>query len=155
VVDETEALSRQGRRVVVRRTIPAPPSAVFAAWTEPTHLLRWFGPRGVTLAEAEVDLRPGGRYRLANRYADGSTLWISGVFEAIDPPRRLIYTWAHEPVDDATEHTRVTVTFEDRDGRTEVTVVHEGFESDDSRVTHEIGWHECLDRLAEWRSTPE
>ena len=91
--------------LVVRRLIPASPDAVFAAWTEPAHLLKWWGPRGVSLAAAEIDLRVGGRYRLANQYQDGSVLWISGVFEVIDRPHRITYTWAHEPVSDSTEHT--------------------------------------------------
>ena len=72
--------------LVVRRLIPASPDTVFSAWTEPAHLLKWWGPRGVSLAAAEIDLRVGGRYRLANQYQDGSVLWISGVFEVIDRP---------------------------------------------------------------------
>jgi uncharacterized protein YndB with AHSA1/START domain len=134
--------------LVVRRTISAAPHAVFAAWTEPAHLMRWWGPHGVTLAQAEIDLRVGGRYRLANRYDDGSTLWISGVFEAIDPPELLVYTWAHEPIRNATEQTRVTVRFTAHQDATEVTVIHEGFATGGSRSTHETGWHQCLDRLA-------
>jgi len=55
--------------LVVRRLIPASPDAVFAAWTEPAHLLKWWGPRGVSLAAAEIDLRVGGRYRLASKTA--------------------------------------------------------------------------------------
>ncbi len=134
--------------LVVRRLIPAPRDAVFVAWTEPVHLLKWWGPRGVSLAAAEIDLRVGGRYRLANQYEDGSVLWITGVFEVIDRPRRITYTWAHEPVDDTTEHTRVTVRFENRGQDTEVIVVHQGFRSAHSRGTHGAGWGECLDRLA-------
>jgi uncharacterized protein YndB with AHSA1/START domain len=134
--------------LVVRRLIPAPRDAVFAAWTEPAHLLKWWGPRGVSLAAAEIDLRVGGRYRLANQYEDGSVLWITGVFEVIDRPRRITYTWAHEPVGDTTEHTRVTVRFVHRDQGTEVIVVHRGFRSARSRKTHRAGWDECLGGLA-------
>ena len=134
--------------LVVRRLIPASPDAVFSAWTEPAHLLKWWGPRGVSLAAAEIDLRVGGRYRLANQYQDGSLLWISGVFEVIERPHRITYTWAHEPVSDSTEHTRVTVRFEDRGDGTEVIVAHQGFRSGHSRRTHRAGWAECLDSLA-------
>ena len=141
--DATSVLS-----LVVRRVIPASRDAVFAAWTEPEHLLKWWGPRGVSLAAAEIDLRVGGRYRLANRYQDGSVLWITGVFEVIDRPRRITYTWAHEPVDDTTEHTRVTVRFDDRSQGTEVIVVHQGFRSARSQGTHRAGWDECLNDLA-------
>jgi uncharacterized protein YndB with AHSA1/START domain len=135
--------------LVVRRFIAAPQDAVFAAWTEPAHLLKWWGPRGVTLAAAEIDLRVGGRYRLANQYEDGSVLWITGVFEVIDRPRRITYTWAHEPADDSTnETTRVTVRFVHRDQGTEVIVAHHGIRSARSRRSHRAGWAECLDGLA-------
>ena len=133
--------------LIVRRVIPAPRDAVFAAWTDPELLARWWGPRGVRLAAAEIDLRPGGRYRLANEYQDGSVLWITGVFEVIEHPSRISYTWAHEPVDDDTEHTRVTVRFEDHDQGTEVIVVHHGFGSQRSQQAHREGWADCLNAL--------
>jgi uncharacterized protein YndB with AHSA1/START domain len=138
---------RNERRVVVRRIIPAPPDAVFTAWTEPSRLLEWWGPRGVTLAAAEIDLRAGGRYRLANKFEDGSILWITGVFELVDRPHQIAYTCAHEPLGAETEHTRVTVAFQARDGGTEVTVTHEGFRSTRSRQDHKSGWLQCLQGL--------
>jgi uncharacterized protein YndB with AHSA1/START domain len=140
--DATSSLS-----LIVRRVVPAPRDAVFAAWTDPELLARWWGPRGVRLAAAEIDLRPGGRYRLANQYQDGSVLWITGLFEVIDHPRRITYTWAHEPVGDSTEHTRVTVRFENHAQGTEVIVVHGGFRSARSQQAHRTGWADCLDGL--------
>jgi uncharacterized protein YndB with AHSA1/START domain len=133
--------------VEVRRFIAASPEALFAAWTEPAQLLRWWGPSGVTLVAAEIDLRVGGRYRLANRYQDGSVLWIAGTFEEIDRPNRLVYSWAHEPVDATTEQTRVTVRFDGRPQGCEVVVHHEGFRSARSQKSHADGWLQCLERL--------
>ena len=66
----------------------------------------------------------------------------------VDRPRRITHTWAHEPVGDTTEHTQVTVRFENRGQGTEVIVVHQGLWSAHSRETHGAGWGECLDRLA-------
>src|SRR5262249_11866527 len=57
--------------LVVRRTIRAPVERVFDAWTRPEHLRRWWGPKPVRCTEAEVDLRRGGRYRIANQHPDG------------------------------------------------------------------------------------
>src|SRR5260370_31520620 len=82
--------------LVVRRTIRAPVERVCAAWAEPEQLKRWWGPKGVVCPEAEVDLRVGGRYRIANRFPDGSMLNIVGEFEKVDPPRELVYSWSHE-----------------------------------------------------------
>ncbi len=73
--------------LVVRRTIRAAPQALFDAWTQADLLVRWWGPAGVACLGAEIDLQPGGRYRIGNRLPDGQTLWITGVFERITPPR--------------------------------------------------------------------
>ena len=75
--------------LLVQRTVAAPPESVFRAWTEVEPLKRWWGPAGITCTDAEVDLRVGGRYRLANKDEDGAVLWITGLFEAIERPHRL------------------------------------------------------------------
>lgn len=131
-------------RLVVRRSIRATPARLFAAWTEPAHLVRWWGPSGVECTEAHVDLRPGGAYRIANRLPDGSTLWISGEFVSIEPPGRLVYTWRTGP---ANALERVTVSFEPRGELTDVTVIHERISDDTLRRGHEDGWIGCLDGL--------
>src|SRR5215471_14892646 len=81
------ALRRRGRRMsegtlslVVRRTIRASAERLFALWTSREHLERWWGPPGVVCTSAEIDLRVGGRYRIANRLPDGRTLSIVGEF---------------------------------------------------------------------------
>ena len=64
--------------LVVRKTIRAKPERLFAAWTIPAELKLWWGPQGVKCIEAEIDLRRGGRYRIANQLPDGKFLWITG-----------------------------------------------------------------------------
>jgi uncharacterized protein YndB with AHSA1/START domain len=129
----------------VRRRIQAPPEMLFAAWTEPAQLLRWWGPEGVACADAQVDLRAGGAYRIANRMPDGSLIWICGVFEAIEAPVRLVYSWRLEGSAGPAE--RVTVEFV-RDGEaTEVVVKHERIADAAARASHERGWEGCLDGL--------
>ena len=115
----------------------APPERVFAAWTNPDQLKQWWGPRAVTCPAAEVDLRAGGRYRIANRFPDGRMVWIVGEFEIVAPPHRLVYTWRAEPGSEAPE--RVTVTFEPREGATEVVVVHERIPDAPTRDRHRDG----------------
>ncbi len=134
-----------GITLVVRRLIRAPAARLFAAWTEPDHLLRWWGPRGVTCIGAQVDLRVGGAYRLGNRHLDGRETWIYGHFEEVFPPHRLAYTWCLEGNPRPAE--RVTVRFEARGGATEVIVVHERIGSETLRVGHAAGWEGCLDGL--------
>jgi uncharacterized protein YndB with AHSA1/START domain len=103
--------------------------------------VHWWGPQGVTCPTAEVDLRVGGAFRLANRFPDGSVLWIAGVFEVIERPDRLVYTWELE---------RVTVSFVRCAEATEVIVTHERIADAAALKGHEQGWEGCLDGLAQY-----
>ena len=73
--------------LTVRRTLAAPRERVFQAWTDPAALTQWWGPKGYTTPMAEVDLRPGGRYRLGMRkLPDGELLFLSGTYREVRPP---------------------------------------------------------------------
>lgn len=134
--------------MTVQRTIRADAARLFQAWTEPAQLVAWWGPRPVTCSEAQVDLRKGGRYRIGNRMPDGKLLWISGVFEAIEPPRLLIYSWEVEPSSGMPE--RVTVRFEPQGADTVVSVIHERIGDAALRERHQAGWLGCLDSLVSY-----
>jgi uncharacterized protein YndB with AHSA1/START domain len=131
--------------LVVRRTIRAPVARVFAAWTTPELLLKWWGPANVACNAAEVDLRVGGKLRLHNQFPDGTVVVITGEFEIVEPPRRLVYTWRFG--DSATSE-RVTVRFDPAPVGTEVTVTHQRITTDAGRDGREAGWEGCLDGLA-------
>jgi uncharacterized protein YndB with AHSA1/START domain len=130
--------------LTTRRVIAASCDRLFAAWTTPALLLQWWGPEEVECTTAEVDLRPGGPYRIGNTLPDGSVTWIEGEFEVVERPHRLVYSWRieGEPV------SRVTVTFTALgEGSTEVTIFHERIHSAEARDGHERGWIGCLDGL--------
>jgi glutathione S-transferase len=136
--------------LVVRRTIHAVPERLFDAWTQPEQLVQWWGPASVACIDATVDLRVGGRYRIANRFPDGKILWIAGEFESIERPKKLVYTWGLESTQGPPE--RVTVTFEAHGPDTEIVVTHERIPNKAMRDAHERGWFGCLDGLAEFVS---
>lgn len=139
-----------GITLVTRRRIRATAERLFAAWTEPEQLRAWWGPRPVTCSGAEVDLRVGGRYRIANALPDGTTLVIEGEFLVVDEPHRLVYTWRAG----ADQTSRVTVHFERRGDATEVIVVHEQVPDERIRESHESGWEGCLDGLERYFDAP-
>ena len=143
----TEQRPAAGLTLVVRRRISASPDRLFRAWTIAEEFVRWWGPRGVVCEGAEIDLRIGGAYRIANRTPDGTLVWISGMFEAIQPPTRLAFTWRVDR--SPAEESRVTVTFTAIGNETEVVVVHEQIASEATREDHELGWIGCLNGLAE------
>ena len=132
--------------LVVRRLIHASAERIFDAWTRPEQLRAWWGPRPVTCSGAEVDLRVGGRYRIANAVPDGSTVVIEGEFREIERPQKLVYTWRMGQ--DPQESSLVTVRFEEHGEATEVVIVHEQLPSVAVRDSHAQGWNGCLDGLA-------
>ncbi len=83
--------------LVLERVIDVPPQRVWEAWTRPEHLVHWFVPRPWSLAECEVDLRPGGRFRTVMRSPDGDEFEGDGCYLEVVEGRRLVFTDALLP----------------------------------------------------------
>jgi uncharacterized protein YndB with AHSA1/START domain len=120
--------------------IAAPATTVFKLLTEPDGLARWM------VREAEVDLRPGGRFRWV--YENGDV--VAGEFVSIAAPHHLDlrYGWEH-PADRGVPpgSTRVEISLSERDGTTRLRLVHTGLPDDQARE-HRMGWEYFLGRLA-------
>lgn len=112
--------TRGDREIVMTRDFRAPDRLVFAAYTEPDLLRRWYGARGWSLAECRVDLRVGGRWRFVSHGPGGATMGQSGEYRQIEPHHRLVLT---ELFDDQSYPGESVIThqFLERDGRTTVT----------------------------------
>src|SRR5450432_1874612 len=76
---------------VISRTFDAPRSLVFNAWTDPEHLMKWWGPKGLTMLSSKLDLRPGGVFLYGMRTPDGRDMWGKWVFREIVTPQRLVF----------------------------------------------------------------
>jgi uncharacterized protein YndB with AHSA1/START domain len=135
----------QPTELSVNRIIRAPREKVFSAWTDPKLLVKWWGPGPVTCPEAQVDLRAGGAYRIANLEEDGSITWISGEFERVKAPEELVYTW--KLGDSPGLPTLVTVKFLIHPDGTELVLKHERFADPAVRDMHLQGWNGCIDGL--------
>jgi uncharacterized protein YndB with AHSA1/START domain len=133
--------------LVVRKTIAATPETLFDAWTKPSLLMKWWGPKNVTCIAAEIDLKIGGIFSITNQLADGKIMIIHGVFEHIKRPDELIYSWNTDKSYCAEE--KVTVWFKAKNNGTEVVVNHERISSDALYHSHELGWQGCLAGLNE------
>ncbi|MGH6661147.1 MAG: SRPBCC domain-containing protein [Rhodospirillales bacterium] len=138
--------------LVITRQFDAPRALVFKMWTEPAHLVRWWGcPRNKAATVTEHDLRPGGRWRVVMRLEDGTDHRVAGTFREVSPPERLVFTWANEDADGNRGHeTLVTVTLAEKGRKTEMTLHHAVFETTEARDLHGEGWTASLDRLAEY-----
>jgi uncharacterized protein YndB with AHSA1/START domain len=132
----------------LERLIPAPPERVFEYWTEPDLLLKWFGPEGFDIPEHELDIRPGGRWRKVLRSPEGQLRTVSGVYNTIEPPRRLVFTWAWDDERGVRGHeTEVTVTLEPTPGGTRLKLVQQVFQSAEMRKLHNAGWTSAFNKL--------
>lgn len=139
------------RELTITRIFDAPRRLVFEAWTKPEHLSRWSGPRGFTIPFGEMDFRPGGAYRTCLRSQAGEDHWVQGIYHEIVEPERLVFTHMWEDEDGKPKHeTIVTVTFAEYEGKTKLTFHQAIFESVEGRDSHQEGWSEYLDRLAEY-----
>lgn len=138
------------RTLTIERVFDAPRSLVFDCWTRPEHLDVWSCPRGFRIGHSEGDLRPGGRWRVCMVAPDGAELWLGGVYRDIVPNELLVMThvWDDEAGKPGHE-TLLTLRFEERGGKTLLTLHQAVFDSVESRDGHMGGWSECLDKLAE------
>jgi uncharacterized protein YndB with AHSA1/START domain len=75
----------------IARIFEAPRERVFAAFTEPARMAKWWAPPGCTLATATMDLRPGGSYHYGLHSPDGGTMWGKAVYREIVRPHLLVY----------------------------------------------------------------
>jgi uncharacterized protein YndB with AHSA1/START domain len=135
------------RALQMTRLIDAPREAVFRAWTDPAELRQWFGSRDHTTPAAEVDLRPGGAYRITMRSPEGESFIVAGIYHEVDAPRRLVFSWRWEGDGPDDIESVVTIEFHELDGRTEVRLTHEGFATDEEAAPYGAGWEGCLERL--------
>ncbi|MCC7426371.1 MAG: SRPBCC domain-containing protein [Alphaproteobacteria bacterium] len=128
----------------VMRDYAAPPARVWAAFTNPAEVARWWGPDGFTCPHCEWDPKPGGKYRTCMQSPNGVQNWLSGEFRLVDPPRRLAFTWAWEPGGARGHESLVVVSIRPEGLGTRVTIVHSMLESPESRARHEQGWTSTL-----------
>jgi uncharacterized protein YndB with AHSA1/START domain len=132
----------------MERLIPAPPERVFEYWTEPELVAKWFGPGECDVPSSELDLRPGGKWRATIRSPEGKLHTVGGVYNTIEPPRRLVFTWAWDGDDGVRGHeTQVTITLEPTPGGTRLRLVQEDFQNRDVRDRHNGGWASSLSKL--------
>jgi len=149
------------RELVVVRTLDAPRALVWKAWTEPEHVAVWWHPEEFECMACEIDLKVGGAFRVTLRAPDGTLYPGNGVFREIVPPERIVYEGIADERDPPGRNpggagmppgARVTVTFGESGGRTEVTVVTRfpsataGLAAKESG--YDTGWSEGLEQLA-------
>lgn len=151
--------------LVITRVFDAPLELVWKAWTEPERVARWWGPKDFTAPAIKSDFRVGGKYLYCMHGPAGSPFdkdfWSTGVYEEIVPMQRIVATDSFADAQgnvvpashygmpgDLPLEFRVTVTFEDDDGKTKLTLTHEGLPAGEQSEGASAGWNQSFDKLA-------
>jgi uncharacterized protein YndB with AHSA1/START domain len=147
------------KMVVISRVFDAPRDLVFEAWTKPEYLMRWFAPHDCTFHIEHIDVRPGGGFHSCIRDASFEC-WCLASYREIVRPERLVYTLAiadeqgNKVTPASVGHdarwpaeTLLTVTFEDVDGKTRLTLQQDVSESLAKETGAYPSWLEMLERL--------
>jgi uncharacterized protein YndB with AHSA1/START domain len=131
-------------RTSVRRRIAAPREIVYAAWIDPEGIHEWMCPGDATSAEATLDVRVGGSYRIVMKGKDRDHVH-TGVYQVVDPPAKLVFTWT-QPGD--ANLSMVTVEFFDHGESSELTITHERLPSAGVTERYQSGWGQIADKFA-------
>ncbi|WP_225860805.1 SRPBCC family protein [Streptomyces triticiradicis] len=105
--------------ILITREFDAPPERVFRAYTDPGLVVRWLGPRRLTMLIDVYEARTGGSYRYVHREDDGTEYGFRGVFHEVRRDERIVQTFAYDGFPDGVS--LETTLFEDLGGRTRVT----------------------------------
>ena len=128
------------------RRLKAPPAKVYAAWTDPQKIIRWFGRSDAKpdSFHAEVDARIGGRFRVSFSTTE-EYYEVDGVYREVVPNERLVFSWAWHSTPE--RQSQVTVALKPDGDGTLLTLLHEQLFDQAARDGHERGWIDALDKL--------
>jgi uncharacterized protein YndB with AHSA1/START domain len=132
-------------KLEVRKKIDVPRAEVFHAWTDAESMREWMCPSTARSAEAELDVRVGGKFRIVMK-SDTRDYEHTGEYRVVDPPSKLEFTWISEGTNGQTS--LVTVEFLEDGAGTEVVLTHDGLPTEKAQGDHTRGWGQILDHLA-------
>jgi uncharacterized protein YndB with AHSA1/START domain len=156
------AQSASGLIFRMSRTFDSTPDRVFAAWTDPDQFGAWFGPVGMGKVSCAIDAKAGGAWRYMGEglnipgHPTGERVrpTVSGKFLEVEPPQRLVFTWAWHEKDDFNsprgQESIVTVQFKPAGERTEMVFTQAVFKDQDTLAAHQRGWGESFDKLSDY-----
>ena len=153
-------MTEQQSWVRIKRDFDAPIGTIWRMWTDPELFKQWYGPKGMSVPVAEMDLSVGGTRKICMEMTTPDrtmTMWSTGVFKEIQSPTRLVYTESMCQEDgtiisaksmgmpDGTpDITEVIVDLSETNGGTKMTMVHVGIPEGSPGAG---GWGQAFDKL--------
>ncbi|WP_258104283.1 SRPBCC domain-containing protein [Marinoscillum sp. MHG1-6] len=147
--------------IIIKRTFNAPRQLVWDVWTQPEHIIKWWGPEGITTRVEFMDFKPGGKWKYVMTGPDGTEYPVTGIFQEVNPIER--YTSTDDFADEYKEHAHgmdlpnillVTTLFSDLGERTEVTIIFT-HPTEEDKEKHEkmggaSGWNSSFKKLDDY-----
>jgi len=146
--------------VQIERTFDAPIDLIWAMWTEAEHFASWYGPTGVKISTADMDVRVGGRRHIAMEMETPNgpmRMFFVGEYREVDPKTHLVYTESLADADGnvmtadqmgmpagTPMETSIVVDLEDLGHRTRMTMMHVGVPADSPGGQ---GWAMAIEKL--------
>lgn len=154
--------------LVITHIFAAPVELVWKMWTDPEMLKKWWGPKVFSCPVVKIDFRVGGKFLgcMRGSPAEGAPVqdfWSTGTYKEIIPMKKIVVTdsfadengnivpSSHYGMEGMPLEMLVTVTFEEVDGKTRMTLTHSGIATidDKSRTGMNQGWNESFDKMAQ------
>ncbi len=154
-------IATQTNTIVIERIFDAPLALVWQAWTDPHHLMRWWGPENFTSPSCQIDLRVGGKFLFCMQSPDEQKYYTTGMYQEVIPHERLVFTesFADEQGnvvpssyygmgDDMPLAMLATLVFEEVAGKTKMTLTYVGMPAGENGDMAAMGWEQSFDKLA-------
>jgi uncharacterized protein YndB with AHSA1/START domain len=136
--------------LTLKRRLHAAPAKVWAAWTDPEKIVRWFEPAQTKdgSVRAELEVRIGGRFRVSFSTEDGEYHQVGGIYREVVPNERLVFSWAWHSTPE--RESLVTVSLRPDGAGTLLTLHHEQLFDQAAADGHNNGWTGSLDKLEKY-----
>lgn len=141
--------------LTLERSFKAAPEKVFEFVSKTEHLLKWWGPEGMSFPEHNLGFSETGPWVSVMQNAEGKRFKVSGQVTHVDPPHSVGFTWAwHDENDQRGVESHVTIKLvPSQTGGTDFTLIHADLPNDDVAVNHEHGWTSSLRKLEAMANT--
>ncbi len=143
------APSSSSRVLDIERVFAAPPERVFAAFADYEAMAMWFGPGPCHVTDGEIDFTVGGRYRLRLETDGHGPIEVTGIYQTIERPTRLVFSWqwqgnpAFAPAPSV-----VSLAFQAHPEGCLLHLRQVGIDDAEVRADHRAGWNGTFDKLA-------
>lgn len=136
--------------LTIRRTFTAKQEDVFRAFQSAEAISQWFSPSiDISVEVIDFVFEPGGKFRFRYNMPDGTQSAVGGIYQKIDIPTELLFSWVwEEPDEHAGVSTIVHIQFIDRGANTEMILTHDKLSTPENKERHALGWDGTLNRLS-------